>query len=392
MFNNKAASIRGFVIFLHIKYIKPFLQFNANSPILRQYHMDITEFDIEFLALKLSENPQSPLFARLADLYLEKGQTVEALHLCEEGVRLFPDYYAGHLVLGKIHLALQEYSKARAALHRALELSPFNQVAQLLLSSLPAQPDESVRTTDETYFAPVQEQTAEVEVQPSADIPEQTVEPPYESMSAEEISFPQPVVESTPISPSSEQGFVTFDEYVAQHASELPTQPSTTLDEYLGDSPPIQQTQEPMIEELPTAEQETSPIEPLAQQSEPEIIFTSPEQAQLFAEMMGEEAAQQEPQQTAPSIDELAEKLQNAERIVPAEDYQPTPLPETVENENTMGMVTPTLAEIYASQGEYNAAIQAYEILVFSQPAKAAEFQKRIQELQRLQMEKEGLV
>ena len=32
--------------------------------------MDTTEFDIEFLTQKLSDNPQSPLFARLADLII----------------------------------------------------------------------------------------------------------------------------------------------------------------------------------------------------------------------------------------------------------------------------------------------------------------------------------
>ena len=55
-------------------------------------------------------------------------------------------------------------------------------------------------------------------------------------------------------------------------------------------------------------------------------------------------------------------------------------------------MVTPTLAEIYASQGEYGAAIQAYEILMFSHPGKTAEYQQRIRELQKKQLEKEGLL
>lgn len=47
--------------------------------------MQLEEFDIEFLALKMSENPQSMLFARLADLYLTKEQPVEAMKLLEEG-------------------------------------------------------------------------------------------------------------------------------------------------------------------------------------------------------------------------------------------------------------------------------------------------------------------
>ncbi|MDD8017253.1 MAG: tetratricopeptide repeat protein, partial [Bacteroidota bacterium] len=99
--------------------------------------MDITEFDIEFLSLKLSENPLSPLFARLADIYLEKNQTVEALKLCEEGTKIFPQYYAGYFILGKAHLALKEYSKARAAFNRVKELSPFNPAVSKMIASIP---------------------------------------------------------------------------------------------------------------------------------------------------------------------------------------------------------------------------------------------------------------
>ncbi len=100
-----------------------------------------------------------------------------------------------------------------------------------------------------------------------------------------------------------------------------------------------------------------------------------------------------EPETT--DIGSLAEKLQGAERIVPKEDYTPkTPAPKETTDDQAYetDAVTPTLAEIYASQGEYRAAIQAYEILMFSQPAKGGEFQARIRELQKLQMEKDGLL
>lgn len=86
--------------------------------------MELEEFDIEFLALKMAENPQSMLFARLADLYPRKGQNAEAMKLVEDGVKTFPDYYAGYLVLGKTHLAFGEYSRAQTAFQKALDLSP----------------------------------------------------------------------------------------------------------------------------------------------------------------------------------------------------------------------------------------------------------------------------
>lgn len=374
--------------------------------------MDTTEFDIEFLTQKLSDNPQSPLFARLADLYGAKEQTVEALQLCEEGVKTHPQYYAGYVVLGKTHLALREYSKARSAFERAQDLSPFNHAITKLVASVPDKPDESTRTTDENYFAPSPEQQqpeertqTELQVQEQAEIIPQSAEPQFESPTAEEMGFTQSVEEIDSAVASEQQiaapptgkTVPTFDEYFAQNQSQVGAGTVSTLDEYLGGTAPAPIQQNEYVAETPApvvSEPASLPEENVTLQAheEPEVVFSSPEQAQLFAEMRGEPTAEETSAGSSSDIGDLAEKLQNAERIVPEEDYQP----QSVSNEETQSyeseMVTPTLAEIYASQGEYNAAIQAYEILMFSLPAKAPEFQKRIQELQQKQMEKDGLI
>ncbi|MEW5799022.1 MAG: hypothetical protein AB1728_08425 [Bacteroidota bacterium] len=372
--------------------------------------MDTSEFDIEFLTQKLSENPQSPLFARLADLYIAKEQTVEALQLCEEGIKTYPQYYAGYVVLGKTHLALKEYSKARSAFERAHDLSPFNHAITQLIASIPDKPDESTRTTDENYFTPSTEQQQQVEESlPVTQVQEQveTVQPApelqFESPTAEEMGFTQSaeeidtaaLAEQQIPAPQTGNKFPPFDEYFAQNQSQVTAGPVSTLDEYLGGStsPSVQQT-EFVSESSATIEPVSLPDENITPQTheEPEAVFSSPEQAQLFAEMMGEQTAGETSPESSPDIGDLAEKLQNVERIVPEENYQ-SQLPQNEETQSYESeMVTPTLAEIYASQGEYNAAIQAYEILMFSQPAKAPEFQRRIQELQRKQMEKEGLI
>jgi cytochrome c-type biogenesis protein CcmH/NrfG len=46
--------------------------------------------------------------------------------------------------------------------------------------------------------------------------------------------------------------------------------------------------------------------------------------------------------------------------------------------------VTATLAEIYASQGEYNEAIEAYRTLAAQRPGSAERYQKRLAELEEL--------
>lgn len=91
-----------------------------------------------------------------------------------------------------------------------------------------------------------------------------------------------------------------------------------------------------------------------------------------------EQPAAEEPVPTG--LDSLATQLENAGRIIPEE---PEPSPSTEESAPLDSIViTPTLAEIYASQGEYGAAIQAYEILIFSKPNERERFEKRISELQ----------
>ncbi len=70
--------------------------------------------------------PDSPLFARLADLYLSRGEIDEALGICRRGCQHFPDYAAGFLVLAKCHEAQGEVEEAREALDRALRLDPVN--------------------------------------------------------------------------------------------------------------------------------------------------------------------------------------------------------------------------------------------------------------------------
>ncbi len=199
--------------------------------------MDLSEFDIDFLSQKLSDNPHSPLFARLADLYLSKDQSSEALKLCEAGVQTFSSYATGYVVLGRCYLALNENSKARLAFAQALHLAPFNQLARKFLDEIPPASDEPSLTTEsesvEVLLPAVETQlslespVAEVPVQEET-FPTQNMEEP--SQSAENFSAasaPEDVmqesaeqkepnlVETPPIETAQLPG---VDEYVQQHS------------------------------------------------------------------------------------------------------------------------------------------------------------------------------
>jgi tetratricopeptide (TPR) repeat protein len=287
--------------------------------------MDLSEFDIDFLSQKLSDNPQSPLFARLADLYLSTNQSTEALKLCEAGVQTYPSYSTGYVILGKCYSALNENSKARLAFAQALHLAPFNQLARKLLDEIPFTSDEPIQnpeiestdTTPPAAETAVQEESLPMQ---NVDEPLLTAEPIAEAPVEEEAvqeTVQQGIVETPPVE-SAELSSV--DEYIQQHSANAGTEKLVSLDEYLDQA----------------------------------------------AEPTG--------------LDSLATQLENAGRIVPQEP-EPSLSPEESAPLDSI-VITPTLAEIYASQGEYGAAIQAYEILIFSKPNERERFEKRISELQ----------
>ncbi len=297
--------------------------------------MDLSEFDIDFLSQKLSDNPQSPLFARLADIYLSKNQSSEALKLCEAGVQAYSSYATGFVVLGKCYLALNENSKARLAFSQALHLAPFNQVARKLLDEIPFAVEDPANAAIEeptVVNPPLPETTPATEGTPQEfSLPEQSAELP----AAETVSFvdeiPQthvyenstPEIETPTAEPAELPG---VDDYIQQHSERLAGANLVSLDEYLEGRVP-------------------APTPPAAE------------------------------------IDSIAAKLESAPRIIPPEPESKKSSPaESSPLDSTV--ITPTLAEIYASQGEYGAAIQAYEILLLSKPGERERFEKRIKELQ----------
>jgi hypothetical protein len=94
------------------------------------------------------------------------------------------------------------------------------------------------------------------------------------------------------------------------------------------------------------------------------------------------------PQATAGAskIEEFAEKLQEAKKITPIIDFStkvssssPSTADETAAG---AGFVTPTLAEIYAKQGWYDDAINAYKTLAKTRPAEKDKFEERVKELE----------
>jgi tetratricopeptide (TPR) repeat protein len=301
--------------------------------------MEISELDLDFLAERISENPRSPLFARLADLYLAKGLTSEALALCEEGVKIYPSYTAGFVVLGRCYRTLARYSEAQETFKRAINLSPFSETAKTLLEESSAAASESnvepnENSSESSEGMSVSPEASPEEMQslstpPTEDVHDQQYPDALPDMVTDVPAEGETNVTEEELSDGSEQNSIIplVDEYVNEHlAAVLPTA-TMSLDEYLVQS---------------------SLHEPEGKQSD--------------------------------DLGTIAQQLQSAKPIVPRESDSSESSLDTISVEPDI--VTPTLAEIYVSQGQYNAAIQAYEILMLSKPDEREKFEARVKELQ----------
>jgi tetratricopeptide (TPR) repeat protein len=91
-----------------------------------------------------------------------------------------------------------------------------------------------------------------------------------------------------------------------------------------------------------------------------------------------------DPPADANSVESLVRQLQGAKRIVPV-DVGPVGEAGTQQTGGSPSrIVTPTLAEIYASQREYKAAIEAYKTLQEQRPDEGGRYRKRMAELEDL--------
>lgn len=275
---------------------------------------------IQTLERHLSAEPQSPLFARLAGCYLEAGRSQEALSLCDTGLAHHPFYTTGHLMKGKVLLALNMRSEARREFEFVHEMLPFNESVQRLLSGIPAEsltgttPPPAPSVSPMITEAPVEEPAAPeasaeqvlsqfTEESPSVEAPQtlETPEQPAATEQAEDV-FGLATAETTPAEieppttaeppPAVVQPSESFESFSERKRGELfGLENSLSLEEYLaegdttGPSAPIEEPPAEPLATQPPAETTSSDEDPFAaltqfeeQQSPPVAVAPAEEQ------------------------------------------------------------------------------------------------------------------
>jgi tetratricopeptide (TPR) repeat protein len=92
--------------------------------------------EIEQLERRYAEHPQGLAFAHLADAYRRAGEYGKAEGLLLHGLKNHPSYISAYNVLGRVYADSERYSDAHEQFSKVLELDPQNMIAMKALGEL----------------------------------------------------------------------------------------------------------------------------------------------------------------------------------------------------------------------------------------------------------------
>ena len=88
---------------------------------------------VERMQIEYEKDPGSKVFAPLADIYRKMGLVDEGLRIAQAGVANHPNFASGRVVLARVLCEMEEWAGALTHIEKAVELSPDNRAAHLLL-------------------------------------------------------------------------------------------------------------------------------------------------------------------------------------------------------------------------------------------------------------------
>jgi len=363
----------------------------------------------------LKSRPNSPLFARLAHEYLIENRIEEAKNLILKSIDNYPDYSTAYFALAECYLQEQNIIAAFDAINKAIEINPSVITLKKVreeIQSLSENIAGYVSGTENQIDEITQTESAPVEISGDDSIPfpgqiESTLQPEiteqneiHENEILEEVKDKENVeIKEEFLFTESEKEDVNITPSVSSEESaisekELSAAQITEIEQY--------QENKEEIEELPE--------KPLEEESKTIDIFAEEQKEQINSEINVENKIENlnESQETLSSellekpitepvdqiIPQLSEQIQDisSENIQPSSDIiedtqkeeQVSEIPPSIEFEDESRIISKTLAEIYATQGEYKEAIIIYQILRKQRPEISAEIDKRIGELEKL--------
>ncbi len=84
----------------------------------------------------LDSDPNSQIFAALADAYRKKGDLEKSFRICQNGLRIHPSYGPAHVVMAKVNLDRGLYDWAEIEAEKAIEIDGQTRSIELLLAEI----------------------------------------------------------------------------------------------------------------------------------------------------------------------------------------------------------------------------------------------------------------
>ena len=84
----------------------------------------------------LDSNPNSQIFAALAEAYRKKGDLEKAFHVCQNGLKTNQSYGSAHIVMARINLDKSLYDWAEVEAKKAAECDGWTRGTELLLAEI----------------------------------------------------------------------------------------------------------------------------------------------------------------------------------------------------------------------------------------------------------------
>jgi tetratricopeptide (TPR) repeat protein len=380
---------------------------------------------IEQLELKLSRRPQSPLLVRLASEYLSLNRITEAKELCAAGIEKYPFYSTAYLLLARCHDSENDLNSALELIRQARALNPNSSVLidfqsrieNLISSSLSESSHISISIPTDTIVADESQQETDTIQQSdsdiSSDLPTFNIEETIPSISEQPLLFPVEINFTDKVATSDEQEILS-DQIESNEPIEQSVDPrieeSEATNDILEDAEMSIDVEEQIsyTESIESASEKIDHLELQVSNGDEFKIQTEAEPVQLEQSLADElpqipipdiEELQQPDQQKVPVIEAKIVNLPSQQQNLISDPNVIEVSPENdlnrldkesdpdatkvIQDFNNAGrIVSKTLAEIYAIQGEYSEAIITYLLLKQFHPERSDEIDARISELE----------
>jgi tetratricopeptide (TPR) repeat protein len=284
---------------------------------------------IDELRQKFHENPRR-YFAPLANEYRKAGDPEQAIAICRAHLAQQPGHMSGHVVYGQALFDANRKEEAREVFEKALALDPDNAIVLKQLGDIAREKGDSGEARH-WYSRAIDLDPGDREV--AAYIAELT-EPETEEAAAPASAAPS-IPDRSDVEPSFIESSFVESSFVESSAIESSAIESSAIESSAVESSEVGSSQQSAA--APERE------EPVTVEREPEIAAQEPEV---------------EPEPAIPPVDVESE---------PAPAADETAWRKTPPHEDSP-FVTRTMAELYASQGYRQAALEVYRQLALHHP------------------------